>query len=66
MNEISPIWLMVIGCFLLVFAVATSFVMVARIVQPNFVLVFITYGASFVGLMIGFIGVARFNRWGRR
>jgi hypothetical protein len=66
LNEIHPIWLIVIGGLLLVFAVISSFFMVARIVYPTFVLVFITYSASFVGLMIGIIGVARFNRWGSR
>ncbi|MEZ4638910.1 MAG: hypothetical protein R2873_28230 [Caldilineaceae bacterium] len=65
MSEIPPLWLIIGGGLLLVAAVLVSFFMVTRIMEPSYLLVFVTYGASFVGLIIGVIGVAMFSTRGR-
>lgn len=65
MSEIPPIWLIIGGGLLLILAVLVSFFMVARIIEASYLLVFVTYAASFAGLIIGIIGVAMFSTRGR-
>ena len=50
--------LLVIGFLLLVVGAALPFLMVLGYIKPNFPLIFLTYGASLVGLFVGMIGVA--------
>jgi hypothetical protein len=66
MSTLNPVLLMVSGAVLLILAVVLSFALVLRLVEPSFFLVFVTYGASFFGLMIGIVGIARLGHWGRR
>ncbi len=65
MNEFPPLGLIIIGGLLLVLSVVISFFMVTKIVEVSYFLVFVTYGASFVGLIVGIIGVAMFSTRGR-
>lgn len=66
MIEIRPLWFMVIGVGLMVLAVVLSVLMVMRILQPSFFLVFLTYGSSMGGILLGFIGIATLSGWRRR
>lgn len=50
--------LLVIGFLLLVVGAVLPFLMVLGYLKPNFPLIFITYGASLIGLFVGMIGVA--------
>lgn len=50
--------LLVIGFFLLLAGAVLPFLMVLGFITPTFPLIFVTYGASLVGLFIGMIGVA--------
>ena len=50
--------LLVIGVLLLVVGAVLPFLMVLGYIKPNFPLIFLTYGASLIGLFVGMIGVA--------
>lgn len=58
MIDIKPRWFIVSGALLLTLAVVFSILMVMRIWEASFLLVFLTYGMSFAGLMVGIVGVA--------
>ena len=65
----NPIRLMVIGFVGLVVGVVLPFLMVLQIVEPSFLLSFISYGASVAGMFLGLLGAfsyARIERIKRR
>lgn len=57
MNRFSPVQLILIGLALLLIGFLLPFVMVLRLVEPTLLLGFVSYLASFMGLVIGLYGV---------
>ncbi|MDT8306804.1 MAG: hypothetical protein RRC07_12780 [Anaerolineae bacterium] len=57
-----PIRLMVIGLVGLVTGVVLPFLMVIRVIEPSFLLSFISYAASVVGMFLGFLGAFSYAR----
>jgi hypothetical protein len=57
MISLGPANLMVLGFILLAIGFILPFVMVLRIVEPTMPLNFIAYFASFIGLVIGLVGI---------
>jgi hypothetical protein len=53
-----PRVVMVFGFFLVLFGVAVPWLMVTGAVPTSFVLCFLSYGASVVGMMLGLISAA--------
>jgi membrane associated rhomboid family serine protease len=62
MSGMGPIGLMVIGFFLLMFGFGVPFLMIIGILEPGFVLVFLSYMASIGGLIMGVIASALYIR----
>jgi hypothetical protein len=62
MRGMQPWKIILIGFFLVLFGFVAPFLMVARIVEPNLILSFASYGASVVGLFLGLIGAALYVR----
>lgn len=65
MIRVHPRSLIVIGFFLVLFGFVAPFLMVLRVVQTSFFLSFLSYGASFAGLLLGIIGAAWYSRLGK-
>ena len=63
---ISPGRMILLGFFLVFFGFTSAFAMVMRLVEPSFLLSFLSYGASLVGLFLGIIGVASYRGGGHR
>jgi hypothetical protein len=61
MRQMNPRAMIALGFVLVVLGFVFSFLMVMRVIQPSFLLSFVTYGASFVGLFLGLIGVALYR-----
>jgi hypothetical protein len=64
--RLSPTQMMIIGFVLLVIGFILPFVMVLRIIEPTLLLGFVSYLASFLGLVIGLIGVVMQGRIGHK
>jgi hypothetical protein len=62
MSGVGPIRLMVIGFFLLIFGFSVPFLMVIQVLEPGFLLVFLSYMASVGGLILGVIASALYIR----
>lgn len=62
MRGMQPWKIILIGFFLVLFGFVAPFLMVLRIVEPNLILSFASYGASMVGLFLGLIGAALYVR----
>lgn len=62
MRIFSSIGLMVIGFILLISGFAMPFLMMIKVIEPTFPLVFFAYMASVGGLIIGVVGSALFVR----
>ena len=58
--ESSVRWI-IVGFLLLLAGVVLPFVMVLRLVQPTLLLNFISYACSTAGLIVGFVGIARYR-----
>jgi len=58
MISLNPRLIIIIGFFLVLFGCLTPFLMVLRVIQPSFLLSFLSYGASISGLMLGLVGAA--------
>jgi uncharacterized membrane protein YuzA (DUF378 family) len=56
-NRFSPVQLILVGLALLLVGFLLPFVMVLRLVEPTLLLGFVSYLASFMGLVIGLYGV---------
>jgi hypothetical protein len=63
MFERNPIWLMAIGTVLLLFGFTFVFMMVIHLIESSLLFSFIAYGASFVGFLIGIIGMMKFSNF---
>lgn len=62
MNVAHPLRWMIAGFVLLVIGVLLPFCMVVGLLEPTLPLGFLAYGASFLGLVIGVIGVVYYAR----
>ncbi len=62
----SPLQLMLYGFFLLLFGFLLAFAMVLRVIEPGFLLSFLSYFASLAGLIIGMVGAASYARSKRK
>ena len=60
-SRLSPVKLMGLGFLLLVFGVALPFLMVLKIIESTLFLGFIAYLVSFLGLVIGIIGMINYG-----
>ncbi len=58
MRSWNPRWLIVVGVFLMIVGVILPLLMVVKIVESTFLLNFLSYIASFGGLMMGLVGLA--------
>jgi hypothetical protein len=66
MMRLHPKTIIIVGFILVLFGAVAPFLMVLRIVGTSFFLSFLSYGASFTGLMLGIIGAAWYSRLGKR
>lgn len=57
-----PLRTILIGFFLVTFGLVVPVLMVIKVIPPSFLLSFLSYGASFVGLIFGVIGSAMYVR----
>lgn len=62
MSEIDPRVLIAIGFVLVVFGFVAPLLMVVQIIQPNFLVSFLSHGASVAGLFLGVLGGALYVR----
>ena len=62
MRGMQPWKLIVIGFVLVLFGFVAPFLMVMKVVPSSFILNFLSYGASVVGLFLGLIGAALYVR----
>ena len=58
----QPWKLILIGFVLVLFGAVAPFLMVIQVVESSFILSFLSYGASMVGLFLGLIGAALYVR----
>lgn len=58
MKQTSSLRLIIIGFILLVIGMVLPFLMIIRLLEPSFLLGFLSYFASLVGLIMGLCGVA--------
>jgi hypothetical protein len=65
MTWTSPIGLIALGFLLVVAGFIGIFFMVIRVIEPGFFLSFLSYGASFMGLMLGIIGISQYTTGGQ-
>jgi hypothetical protein len=64
--RLSPLQMMLIGFVMLVIGFALPFLMVLHLLESTLFLGFVSYLTSFLGLIIGLIGVVMQGRSGRR
>jgi hypothetical protein len=62
MRHIDPRLIIVLGLVLVLFGFAAPFLMVMRIIEPNFPLSFLSHAASVGGLFLGLLGVSSYGR----
>ena len=61
----NPVRLIIVGFVLLLVGVVLPFLMVLRLLESTLPLNFISYGSSTAGLIVGFMGIARYRRTDR-
>ena len=66
MSKYDPKMILVVGFFLCLAGAVLPCLMVLRIIQPNFLVSFVSYAASVTGLVLGVVGVAFLTRLRRR
>jgi hypothetical protein len=62
MSGMGPVGLMITGFILLIVGVSVPFLMIIQMLEPGFLLVFLSYMASIGGLILGVIGSALYVR----
>jgi len=60
--EANPKKIIIIGAVLVIFGFIAPFLMVMGVIQSTFFLNFLSYGASVVGVFLGFLGAAMYTR----
>lgn len=58
MSNWHPRYIILLGFFLVLTGFVLPFAMVLRIVQPSFLLSFLSWGSSVAGLFLGIIGAS--------
>lgn len=66
MTEADPRLILAIGFVLVLLGVVLPFLMVLRVVQPTWLLSFLSYAMSLVGLFLGAIGAIFYVRRNRK
>lgn len=66
MSILSPTGMIVTGLVLVVVGFIIPFLMTIGVMQPGFLLAFLSYAASMAGLFLGLIGAALYARERRR
>lgn len=66
LSHITPLWILLIGFSLLVLGFVLPVLMIMQVLESTFLLNFVSYGASFLGLMLGFIGSVLYVSRSRR
>jgi hypothetical protein len=66
MTELSPFQLVLLGFVLLVIGFIVPFLMVLQLLESTLLLNFVAYLASFLGLIIGLIGIVTHTRLHRK
>lgn len=66
MRPLSPPGMIILGLVLMVLGVILPLFMILKIIPTGFILSFIAYGASFGGMILGFIGLVLYVRTSRR
>ncbi len=62
MISADPRLVILIGFLLVLSGFVLPLLMVMRIIPPNWILSFLSYGASVVGMMMGLVGAALWTR----
>jgi len=55
---LSPGKMIAVGFVMVILGAALPFMMVLRMIEPTFFLIFLAYGVSIGGLLLGFVGAA--------
>jgi hypothetical protein len=58
----SPGKVILIGFFLVLLGVIIPVLMVTHVIEPSYLLSFVSFGASVSGLFLGIIGAAMYSR----
>jgi len=58
MSNWHPRYIILLGFFLVLMGFVLPFIMVLHIVQPSFLLSFLSWGSSVAGLFLGIIGAS--------
>lgn len=58
----NPRFFLVLGLFLLFSGVILPFLMVIKLLEPTFPLIFISSGSSTLGLALGMVGLAQWTK----
>jgi hypothetical protein len=66
MRPLQPGELVVVGFLLVTFGCAVPFLMVVRLLEPSFLLSFLSYAASVAGLLLGIYGATTYVHRNRR
>lgn len=66
MMDLDPKILLAVGFFLLVLGVGLPFLMILQLIESTLFLNFFSFGAQFIGLILGFIGAMSLVRRNRR
>jgi hypothetical protein len=62
----EPKRILIIGFFLVLTGFVLPLLMVIKVIEPTFLLSFLSYGSSLTGLILGFIGAARYTQTMRK
>lgn len=62
MQRWRPLLFIALGVLLMLVSFLTIFGMVLRLVEPGFLLSFVAYALSIIGLLIGLLGVVSYPR----
>ena len=65
MTHIHPGRIIFIGFALVVFGFVVPMLMMVRVIEPSFLLSFLSHGASVAGLFLGLMGTACYSRLNR-
>jgi hypothetical protein len=66
MSRLQLWQILALGFVLVLTGFVLPFLMVVRVVPPNLILSFVSYGASVIGLFLGLIGAAMYVRTYRK
>ena len=58
----NPRALLIVGFFLVLFGAVAPFLIVIGVLESTFFLNFLSFGASIVGLFLGFLGISMYRK----